>query len=208
MLSKGSRIKCSPDPAGVVSSNDSLCDVLEHGFTFPKHELYLSRYLMGAELGLPYSSVTVLQKISSHFPNLRVNSQGGVRDYGDLSLEFAPRSGVREGCPISSFLLNFVTEVATDIVLSSSGNSGIDVYSDKKLSDFECADDIVLLSEDSNKLEDFLDCVNDGVGMFGTSFALSKCKVLLHNWIDRKSNVFLAREQVREVNGLSYLDIY
>lgn len=42
------------------------------------------------------------------------------------------------------------------IVLSSCVKLGIDVRSDRELSDLECAGDFMLLSEESRKLQGFL----------------------------------------------------
>lgn len=76
----------------------------------------------------------------------------GARANGDLSPEFTTRNAVHEGCPISPLLSNFVIEMITKIGLSLCENSGIDIRSDRNLSDFEYAEDVLLLSEDPIKL--------------------------------------------------------
>lgn len=57
----------------------------------------------------------------------------------------------------------------------------IALFSVRKLSHLEFADDVVILSEDSSKLEIFPDCLNDIVGKFGMSFGHWQCKTLLRD---------------------------
>lgn len=51
-----------------------------------------------------------------------------------------------------TFSFQLFIQMIMEIVLSSCGNSGIDICSHRKLSDLEYADDVVLLPEDSSKL--------------------------------------------------------
>lgn len=53
----------------------------------------------------------------------------------------------------------------------------------------EFAEDIVLLIEHPSKLQDILDRLNDGVGIFG------KCNAL-QDWTGLKPNAVLASEQL------------
>lgn len=63
---------------------------------------------------------------------------------------------------------------ATAIALSSREYSGIDIYSDKDLSDLGYADDVVLLSDDTSKLQIFPYRLNDSIGKLGMRFASSE----------------------------------
>lgn len=70
------------------------------------------------------------------------------------------------------------------VFLSLRENCGINSDSDKKLSDSEYAGDVVRLCEDPGKLRRFLDRQNDCVATSGMHFSLSKCKMVLHDWMD------------------------
>lgn len=58
-----------------------------------------------------------------------------------------------------------------EIALSSCEISGIYICSDRNLPESEHADDVVLLSYDSNNLQVFLDRLKDSLGKFGMRFA-------------------------------------
>ncbi|TNN19554.1 polyprotein, partial [Schistosoma japonicum] len=49
------------------------------------------------------------------------------------------------------------------LTLSSSDLPGVDLFPGDKLTDLEYADDIVLLSEDADKMQDFLTTLNMNV---------------------------------------------
>lgn len=53
-----------------------------------------------------------------------------------------------------------------EIALSPFENSDIDVYTDKKLCELEHTDDVVPISEYLSNLKNFLDRLNDNVGIF------------------------------------------
>lgn len=82
------------------------------------------------------------------------------------------KSGVRQVWSFLPFLLNVVIEIIMKI-------TPIDTRSDRKLSDLEYVEDVVLLTEDPSKLPVFCDCPNDSVGMCGIRFALFKCTIQL-----------------------------
>lgn len=67
------------------------------------------------------------------------------------------------------------------IVLSSRENGDIDIQSDRKLFDFEQADDVVLLSGDPSDLQLFLERLSHRADTFGMRFAPSTCKMLLQD---------------------------
>lgn len=76
-----------------------------------------------------------------------------------------------------------------EIALSSNGNSDIYICSDRKLFDFECAYEVVLMSENPGKLLVLLNHLNGSVSMFGMNFSLPKRKMLLHDWIRLEPNL-------------------
>lgn len=77
--------------------------------------------------------------------------------------------------------------------------SDIDSY--RNLSVLAYANAVLLLSEDSRKLAFFLDHLNGSVDKIEMRFAPSKRKMLLQDWIGSKPNIFLAREQLSELNN-------
>ncbi|WP_353839211.1 reverse transcriptase domain-containing protein [Acinetobacter baumannii] len=54
-------------------------------------------------------------------------------------------SGVRQGCPLSPFLFNFVIDEIMEECLKGTTESGVQVLPGDKLVDLDYADDIVLL---------------------------------------------------------------
>lgn len=71
---------------------------------------------------------------------------------------------------------------------------GIDIFSDRKLSDLEYADVPLLLREHPSKLQVCLSRASDSV--FGIRSALSRCQILMQNWISSKPNPVLPGEQL------------
>lgn len=65
------------------------------------------------------------------------------------------------------------------IALSSGENNGIGICSDRKMSDKEYTDDLVLLSEGPSKLRVFLYSLNDRIDMSEMSFSSSKYAMVL-----------------------------
>lgn len=133
-------------------------------------------------MGLPLSLNTRYAK-EIHFTHpVSVSEQlKPDRSHDDRLSEFIIRIGVHPGYLRSSFLFNFVFEMISKVAVYSCENSGTNICADKKLSDVEFVTDVVLLIEDSRKLQTFLDCTNDSVGLFGMCFVRSKCKMLLHD---------------------------
>lgn len=104
-------------------------------------------------------------EIQFYFHPLPAYIRSGVHAYGDVSVKLAMANGLCQSCAVSPLLSSFVSEMTMEVSLSQWENS-----------DFEYADDITLLREDSRKLQILLDHVNNSVGMFRTRFAPSKCK--------------------------------
>ncbi|KER21518.1 hypothetical protein T265_15073, partial [Opisthorchis viverrini] len=82
---------------------------------------------------------------------------GRVRVYGELSKSFRTQSGVRQGCPLSPFLFNFVIDEIMRRTLEGLQNPGVQIASEENLVDLEYADDIVLMFEEEEKAQVFLD---------------------------------------------------
>lgn len=65
----------------------------------------------------------------SAYKPLNTNGQSQVREHGYLSPELIKSGGVRQGGSVSSLFLNFVTETAMELALSSCENGNIDIFS-------------------------------------------------------------------------------
>lgn len=83
------------------------------------------------------------EKFISLNQSLRANDQSQVRVYGDASYEFTRRRGFGQICTLSSSIFNFVNEMVMETVLYLDENDGLDICSDKNLSDLEYVDHIV-----------------------------------------------------------------
>ncbi|CAH8541047.1 unnamed protein product [Schistosoma bovis] len=102
------------------------------------------------------------------------NTTGRVRAYGELSPELITPSGVRQDCPLSPFLFNFVIDVLSEITLSSFKFPGVELLPGDSLVDLKYAVDIVLFDEDADKMQSLLITVRNNANMFGIWFSPSK----------------------------------
>ena len=94
-----------------------------------------------------------------------------------MSDNFLTVSGVRQGCPLSPFLFNFVIDMVIDTTLQGLDNPGI--MPGEKLVDPEYADDIVLLFDTHYSAQSMLDRMSEVIEYFGMRFSPHKCKVML-----------------------------
>ena len=105
-----------------------------------------------------------------------------VRAYGHVSQAFAVTSGVRQGCPISPFLFNFVIDDVLQNGLQGLQEHGVELLPGSKLSDLEYADDIVLLGDSTQAFQTALDRLALEASRYGMRFGPEKCKVLVQDW--------------------------
>ena len=75
-----------------------------------------------ASKGVPTKFVNILRALYSH-------TTGRVRVYNELSGSFPTTSGVRQGCPLSPFLFNFVIDVIMECSLNECQGAGVEVFS-------------------------------------------------------------------------------
>lgn len=78
-------------------------------------------------------SMRVSEKLSSFIQSMYVNSRSQVRVYGHLSFGFTAESGIRHDRPLLAFLFTFFTDFPIELALSSCKDSGIDIFSSRKL---------------------------------------------------------------------------
>ena len=92
--------------------------------------------------GVPEKYVSILEALYSQ-------TSDRVRVYGRLSSPFAISSGVRQGCPTSPFLSNFVIDDVLQRALGGLPDSGIELRPGNRVCDLEYADDIALLGDNA-----------------------------------------------------------
>ncbi|GAA53681.1 zinc finger protein 341 [Clonorchis sinensis] len=88
------------------------------------------------------------------------------------------QSGVRRGCPLSPFLFNFVIDEFMRRTLEGLQNPGIQIACDENLVNLEYADDIVLVLEEEEKAQVFLDELAKVIPSFVMHFAPKKRKIM------------------------------
>ncbi|CAH8647362.1 unnamed protein product [Dicrocoelium dendriticum] len=151
-----------------------------------------------ARKGVPTKYVNILRALYS-------NTRGRVRVYGALSDSFSTTSGVRQGCPISPFLFNFVVDSIMECSLAESHDVGVEVLPGERLVDLDYADDIVLLFDNVEAAQSTLNSLSRVVPLFGMHFAPSKCKVLLQDHQPLDDPLTLANEELEVVDQFTYL---
>ena len=127
-----------------------------------------------------------------------------MRVYGELSKSFPTRSGVRQGCPLSPFLFNFVIDEIMMRALQGLPKPGVHVITGEKLVDLEYADDIVLLFEDVQEAQTVLDKLTSIVPSFGMRFQPSKCKAMFQS-VDPNTPLKLQGGILEIVEQFTYL---
>ena len=148
--------------------------------------------------GVPSKYISLLKA-------LYINSESRVRVYGKMSTPFITSSGVRQGCPISPFLFNFVIDDILKEALKDINNMGVDLLPGPNITDIEYADDIVLLGQSEEIMQRFLNKLSDTARMFGMKFAPSKCKVLLQDWVGGNPNLAIGGIDLDIVDSFTYL---
>ena len=148
--------------------------------------------------GMPTKFRNILQALYLH-------TTGRVRVYNELSDSFTTTSGVRQGCPISPFLFNFIIDAIMDCTLSGLQNVGIEVSPGGRLVDLDYADDIVMLFDNFEGAQATMNRLVEVVPSFGMQFAPSKCKVLLQDYPLPHTNLTLQGQVIEVVDSFTYL---
>ena len=120
-------------------------------------------------------STLTLRGVPTKYINLMkalyAETSGRVRVYGHLSDSFPTTSGVRQGCPLSPFLFNFVVDMIMDITLQGLDDAGVEYFPVENLTDLDYADDIVLLFDLHDSAQSALDKMAEVTASFGMFFA-------------------------------------
>ena len=147
--------------------------------------------------GLPQKYVGIIS-------SLYASTSGCVRVYGELSNSFTTKSGVRQGCPLSPFLFNFVIDEIMEHCLSNVTSTGVEMLPGEKIVDLEYADDKVLLFDNFEEAQLVLNRISESANFFGMRFAPSKCKMLIQD-CDAIENLSLYNEPIEVVDNFTYL---
>jgi hypothetical protein len=148
--------------------------------------------------GMPLKFVNIIRSLYSH-------TSGRVRVYGELSKSFPTRSGVRQGCPLSPFLFNFVIDEIMKQTLEGLQNPGVQISTGEYFVDLEYADDIVLIFEKVEEAQVFIDELTRVIPSFGMRFAPAKCKVMLQDTQTPTAPLTIQGETLEVVERFTYL---
>ncbi|KER28000.1 hypothetical protein T265_05049 [Opisthorchis viverrini] len=122
---------------------------------------------------------------------------GRVRVYGELSKNFRTPRGVRQGCPLSLLLVNFVIDEIMRRTLEGLRNAGVQITCEENLVYLKYADDIVP--------QVFLDELTKVIPSFGMHFAPTKCKVMLVDVQSLNAPLKIQGEVLEVVERFTYL---
>ena len=147
--------------------------------------------------GVPPKYVRIMKALYSH-------TTGRVRAYGQLSECFETNSGVRQGCPLSPFLFNFVMDDILGQALKSTA-ANFSNAQDETLFDLEYADDIVCTFETFTDAQSLLNSLICSAARYGLKFAPAKCKTMLFNWTEPVCPLFMEGEELEQVERFTYL---
>jgi hypothetical protein len=148
--------------------------------------------------GMPQKFVNIIRSLYSQ-------TRGCVRVYGELSKSFSTNSGVRQGCPLSPFLFNFVIDEIMKRTLEGLQNPGVQIAAGENLVDLEYADDIVLIFEKEEEAHRLLERLTKVIPSFGMCFAPAKCKVLLQDIQSLNMPLAIRGEALEVVERFTYL---
>ena len=124
------------------------------GIPWFQRSIWLWRPICTAKLACSTGRTT---KVCDIIPFLYTQTKSQVRVNGELSKSFPTRSGVRQGCPLSPFLFNFVIDEIMKRELDGLQNPGVRIMTGENLVDLEYADNIVLLFEKLQQAQSVLD---------------------------------------------------
>nr|CAH8860711.1 unnamed protein product [Trichobilharzia regenti] len=125
---------------GCIDHIFTLRQILEHRHTFRRPTIVIFLDLKAAfdsvDRKVLWQCLTVKgvpRKYIALIKALYSNSRSRVRAYGELSSELVTTSGVRQGCPLSPFLFNFIIDMLMEVSLTERNDLGIDLLPGKKV---------------------------------------------------------------------------
>jgi hypothetical protein len=123
---------------------------------------------------------------------------------GELTDRFETHTGVRQGCPLSPILFNFVIDWILEKSLT--GFSGVRVSPHEAITDLDYADDIAILAENSTEMQCVLERIDKIARSVGLKINAAKSKVFSSS--GRSNNdiaIIINGEEIEEVDNFKYL---
>ena len=105
------------------------------------------------------------------------NTRAKVKVYGELSDSFEINSGVRQGCPLSPILFNYLVDWVLRTALQ--GVDGVEVGPENvKIADLEYADDIAIMTNSRLEMQRAVKKVAEVASRVGLNINVGKTKVM------------------------------
>ena len=139
--------------------------------------------------GIPHKIVSLLKSIYS-------GALSCVKAEGELSPQFAVKTGVRQGCILSPSLFNIVIEWVTR---KARPDTGVQIGIDFWLWYLAYADDLAICADSIKDAQDILDGLDRAASMVGLVINAKKTKSL------GAQNIWLRGEPIEEVEHFTYL---
>ncbi|KER27332.1 LOW QUALITY PROTEIN: hypothetical protein T265_13817 [Opisthorchis viverrini] len=135
-------VNCASSPYGGSRNTDSRA---ASGIPACVGQIFTLRQVLEQHHTYKRPTILVFLDFRGAFYSVDRSSQtsGRVKVYGELSKSFRTQSGVRQGCPLSPFLFNFVVDEIMRRTLEGLQNPDVQIACEENLADREYADDIV-----------------------------------------------------------------
>ena len=125
--------------------------------------------------------------------------------YAELSKSFATGSGVRQGCPLTSFFFTFVSDAVPERTLEDLLNPGVQTTAGGNLVGLDYADNTVLLFENEEEAQVVLNKLAGIILSLDMCFESSKCKVMLQDVQNLSVPLPIQGETLEVVYHFTYL---
>ena len=146
------------------------------------------------DMGYPPHLVNLLAKLYK-------NQKAAVRVAGVVSDWFRIGKGVRQGCILSPYLFNIVSEMVMRKALHNF-QGGITIGG-RKISNLRYADDIVLLASSAEELQDLVNRITRAGEEYNLLINSSKTKIMALN--GEPFTIKINNEELEQVNKFTYL---
>lgn len=158
-------------------------------------------YKLIVQFGIRDKTLRVLQDIYK-------GNKARVKVNGKFSPEFESSIGLRQGCILSPLLFDvYINDLVKKI---NKSNLGITIEDEKGISkSISCllyADDIVVITDDSTKLQKMLDLVTEWCHMWQMEVNHSKCGMMTNNNGDQPKFTLTCKE-IPQVSEYKYLGV-
>jgi hypothetical protein len=159
------------------------------------HRLSLWRILEAD--GLPLKLINLIKAYYIN-PGCRVLINGEKTD------RFETKTGVRQGCPLSPVLFNFVIDWVLEKSLD--GSEGVNISPQQRITDLDYADDIAILTNTYTEMQDVLNRIDNVSRSVGLRINASKTKIFSSCVPNAEiSRVILSGVAIEEVHHFRYL---